>query len=325
MGKTAENALLQYEAGQNVTDMSALTDSGDHQKYTSDAELWSAKSGFAPAVRPDGVKTGGKVVPGASNDTVGVAAATVNQGGTEKSVAAATSIAVARPTTGTHIIYSIVVNGSGAFAAVAGDEGSSFSETRGGAGGPPYIPAGQIEVGQVRLSSQTAAPVKSTEIYQVVGKHLERYSYPLWKELNNEGAVEFVAALPLIHTGDTPKGVYASYAEPIFADLDETAGFVPPEKSYSVSSQPIYGGVLGSRSSSLGQGSFTAYLSSGVADAVVAEKGQNLWFKFFPDRYALDHLLCQGVLGISRQYPADGNMVANCTISATEEGQEVTA
>ena len=75
---TAENAKLQYEAGQNATAMSALTNSGDETTFTSGASLWSGKSGYAPVVRPNGLLTGGAVSVNAANDKVTVAALTCN-------------------------------------------------------------------------------------------------------------------------------------------------------------------------------------------------------------------------------------------------------
>ena len=58
---TAENAKLQYEAGQNAAAMAALTNSGDATNFTSAASLWSGRSGYAPVVRPNGLLTGGAV------------------------------------------------------------------------------------------------------------------------------------------------------------------------------------------------------------------------------------------------------------------------
>ena len=87
---TAENAKLQYEAGQNATAMSALTNSGDETTFTSGASLWSGKSGYAPVVRPNGLLTGGAVTVHADNDKVTVAALTCNLQGVVTSVAAGT-------------------------------------------------------------------------------------------------------------------------------------------------------------------------------------------------------------------------------------------
>ena len=99
--------------------------------------------------------------------------------------------------------------------------------------------------------------------------------------------------------------------------------FVPPETSHSVSSTQIYGTTLGSTSSTLGQGSFTAYLSNGIGDGLVGLKNQTLWFRFYPDRYASSYMLTQGKLGIARTFPAGDNIQAACTISATAAATEV--
>ena len=42
---TAENAKLEYEAGQAAVAMSALTDSGGAAVFTSAAATWSGRSG----------------------------------------------------------------------------------------------------------------------------------------------------------------------------------------------------------------------------------------------------------------------------------------
>jgi hypothetical protein len=321
---TAENAKLQYEAGQNSYAMSELTNSGDETTFTSSATLWSGKSGFAPVVRPNGVLTGGTVSVHATNDTVTVAALTLNLAGVVTSVNAGTAL-ITRPAGAFAKVCSVTINSSGAIAVVAGaDSGSSaFSETRAANGGPPLIPVGSVEIAQVRVTTQAAAAVAASEIYQVVGTHLERADFPLWDVEYDAGSVTFYDDLPEIHTGPAPKKVYASYAAPIFADVALASDFVPPETSHSVSSVQVYGSTLGSTSSTLGQGSFTAYLANGVADALVTLKNATLWFKFYPDRYASPYILAQGKLGISRTFPAGDSIQAACTISASEAAVEV--
>ena len=106
------------------------------------------------------------------------------------------------------------------------------------------------------------------------------------------------------------------------SDVALASDFTPPETTHSVNSTPIYGTTLGSSSSTLGQGAFTAYLKDGVTDALVALKNQILWFKFFPDRYASPYILTQGKLGISRTFPAGDAIQAACTISASEAAAE---
>lgn len=320
---TAENAKLQYEAGQNSVSMTQLTDSGDNTTFESAASLWSGRSGFAPVVRPNGVLTGLAVSTHASNDTVTVAAGTLNLNGVVTSVNAGTATASRGVSTDTHRITSIIINSSGAIAASAGVDGTAFSETRGADGGPPLIAVDAVEIAQVRTTSTSAAAVSSSEIFQVVGLHRERADFPLWTVNYDEGSITLLDALPDVHTGPTPKRVYASYASPIFADVALASDFVPPETTHSVASTQVYGTTLGSSSSTLNQGSFTAYLQDGVADALVSLKNQILWFKFSPDRYQSPYILCQGKLGISRTFPAGDNIAAACTISATEAASEV--
>lgn len=321
---TAENAKLQYEAGQNSVSQTALTDSGDATTFTSSASLWSGRGGFAPVVRPNGVLTGGAITTHATNNTVSIAALTLNLAGVVRSVSAGSLVAT-RPTTAVSKVVSLTVDSTGALAAVAGTDGptTAFSETRAAAGGPPLIPVGSVEIGQVRYTSSIAAAVAAAEIYQVVGLHRERADFPLYDIDYSAGSVTFLDALPEIHTGVLPKQVWASYASPIFADVALASDFVPPETSHSVASTQVYGTTLGSTSSTLGQGAFTAFLQDGVADALVTLKNEILWFKFFPDRYKTPYLLTQGKLGISRTFPAGDNIQAACTISASAVGIEV--
>lgn len=321
---TAENAKLQYEAGQTSTSMTTLTNSGDETTFTSSASLWSKRSGYAPVVRPNGLLTGGAITPHASdNDKVNVAALTLNLNGVVSSVSAGTATITRGVSTDTHNITSITINSSGSIAAVSGTDGTAFSETRGAAGGPPLIAVDSVEIGQVRTTSVTAAKVTSAEIFTVVGTHTERADYPLFDINYSAGSVTFLAALPEIHTGTLPKRVYASFAAPIFSDVQLASDFVPPETTHSVTSTQVYGTTLGSTAATLNQGSFTAYLQDGVADGLVQLKNQDLWFKFYPDRYKSPYLLTQGKLGVSRTFPAGDNIQAACTISATERATEV--
>lgn len=396
--KTAANAILYYEAGQEFSAMAALTDSGDHKTFTSGDEYWSGYEGREPVVRPDGLVTGGVISEASSgtSDVVDVSAATAYLAGVLTSVSAAADEAVARPSaylsitlaasgytdcvasdigktvtqattsdtgeliaynnttrewiidpdapedtfsnasaaltigTGTgagdgdgaavavtHKICSVTINSSGAIAVVEGYEGTSFSSTRGDVGGPPFIPVGSVEIGQVRYTAQASAAVDEDEIFQVPGTHLERYDHPLWDEDWEEGEVTFVSALSAIHTAGVPKAVYAEYYTPVFAEQANASDFVPAETSHSVSSTQVYGGTVGASSSSLGQGSFNVRLNSGVTDNLLKLKNKTLWFKFLPDRYKDELVATQGVLGVSRQYPAGDSIQASCTISAS--------
>jgi hypothetical protein len=222
-------------------------------------------------------------------------------------------------------VNSITINNAGAITVVAGTDSATtaFVETRGAAGGPPFIPVDSVEIAQVRVTSNTAAPILASQVFQVVGLHQERADSPLYDVNYSAGTVVFIAANPLHHTGGIGKKVYASYASAIFADVALASDFVPPETSNSVTSTQVYGTTLGATSSTLNQGTFTAYLTNGVSDALVALKNANLWFKFFPDRFASSYMLCQGKLGIARTFPAGAQIQAACTISASSAASEV--
>lgn len=326
---TAGNAKLQYEAGQEVSAMAAMTDSGDHTTFSTTASPWSGKSNYEPQIFPNGLATGGAVSPGVAADKVAVAALTCYLAGVLTTVNANTALSVTRPEAspaGLKKINSITVDSSGALAEVAGTDNATFATERGAAGGPPLIPAGSIEIAQVKLGA-TAGLLTTAEIFQVPGSSQERYDYPVWEENPFDGTITFASALPAVHAGSpaTYKGVYAEVYEPVFAEIDPVTDFVPPETTHSVSSTQVYGGALGASTESIGQGSFTAYLKDGVTDAIVALKNETLFFKFFPDRNKAAHLLVQGKLGISRTYPAGDNIQAACTVSASRPGVEYSA
>ena len=338
---TAENAKIEYEVGQDAVAMTALTDQGDHRDFRGPDPLWSNKSGYTPDVKPNGLATGGAVTPGTANNTVDVAALTCYLAGVLTTVIADPANAVVRPAAspaGLKVKHSITVTSAGVIAVVAGTDSAAFSNTRGAAGGPPYITLDSIEIAQVWLDDDVAAAVAADEIKQVVGNSCERYDYPTWEEarynveagvIGNAGVV-FASVLPMSHSATSPiagapKAVYASYYEPVFTDVPKSSDFVPPETSYTTSSKEIYGQTLGVTSSALNQGSFTAYLQDGVSDGILGLKGETLFFKFFPSRFnSLPYLLAQGILGVARQFPAGDQIVAACTISPENAAVDVT-
>ena len=211
---TAENSVLYYEAGQTYVPMSELTDSGDHKTFDSNAECWSDEAGFSPVIKPDGVLTGLVVTPAASesNNLVDVSAGTLNLAGVVTTLSASADKACLRGS-GSDIcrINSITITSAGAVAVVSGVAHTAFSEVRGATGGPPYIPAGSVEIAQVRFSSITAAPVAGSQIMAVPNRHREMANYPsivrinLFREqdtLIGVAGVDFSTALMRNHTGD---------------------------------------------------------------------------------------------------------------------------
>lgn len=330
---TNSNARVYFESGQSLKAMSALSDTGNQTKFASTAQYWSKRSGYEPKIFPNGLVTGGSISPDTEADSIVVDSLTCYIGGSLVSVAADLKTVVRGSDTNICRINSVTVNGSGALAIVSGAAGTTLSSTRGAAGGPPWLPTGSIEVGQVRLSATTSEVVVASEIYQVVGQHVERWDYPLWEEYpignlgTNSAFLEFSSALPLVHSDDNGttkkcKKVFGEVYEPIMAEVPRSSDFKAPEQTNSVSSKQIYGGTLGATSSSLGQGGFTAYLNDGITDTLITLKNQNLVFKFFQDRAKSPHIICQGILGVARTWGVADNAQAACTISAERAALE---
>lgn len=335
---SASNAKVEIELGQQYHAMAVMTDSGDHQYFTiSGGTIWSGKSGYAPDVRPNGIVSGRNMLSaGTTNDTIKIAAFTAYSKGTLQTVSA-TSATISRPTSGgAYKICSITMASDGSIAVVAGTEatGAVFSELRNVDGGAPYIPVNSVEIGQIRVTASTAAAISSTEIFQVPGTHAERYDGPVWTESNigkgqaatvsaeTNAHVKFASAIPLIHTGGVAKKVYMSYYSPTFSEVQKAFDFTPVENSHSVTSQQYYRGTIGSVSSTIGQGGFTALLDDGVTDSLVAEKDAKLTVRFYPNINASPYVLTQGLLGLTRTYPADGQIQASVTITAEELSAE---
>lgn len=328
---TSANAKIQFESGQTLHDYSSMTDSGDQKIHTiSGGTVFSGKSGVEPIVRPNGIVTGRNLLSThATNDTVTIAGFTAYSKGILKTVSATTDT-ITRPATAVAKINSITMTDAGAVAVVAGTDSAdtSFSTTRGAAGGPPEIPADSVEIGQVRVVADTAAAISADEIFQVVGQHAERFDYPTWStnpigdgdaatvSAKKNAHIEMASALPAIHATATYKQIYIRYCAPIFTDVSKAMDFVPAENSHSVSSTQYYNGIVGAVSSSLGQASFTALMDDNVTDALLSEKDQTITVKHFPDRNKAPYILTQGAIGVARTFPVADQNQASVTISA---------
>jgi len=334
----ADQALIQYESSQEAVAMEAMTTT-DSTTFASSDSPWSGVAGYEPVIRPNGLVTGGAITPtAATNDSVDVAAGTAYLAGELESPSGVTfdtsssPVALTQPGANEFKIYSVTVDSSGDYALVAGAvtiAATGFSTTRGGVGGPPYIPTTSIEVGQIRLSGAAGQQIVAADIRQIPGVSQERYDYPLWSDDYTNGEITFISALPTIHNDDSPtdpdtcKKVYVEFYTPAFADLEPASDFVPPETTHSQTSTEVYGGTIGASSSSLNQGSFTVYLRDGVTDNLLSFKNEKLWFKFFPHKLRAAHLLAQGTLGISRTFPAGDSIQASCTLTADAPATEV--
>ena len=317
MPKTAEDAKLQVEHGFVFWDFEKGTDSGDHKKFTYSGaiKLFSLKKGQAPVVRPDGVRSGLKVKPALSgaNNQVDVEAGSAFVGGMDLAINAVANLSVTRtPAGGTHQINSIVVNNAGAVSAIAGTEGGSFSATRGVAGGPPFIPVDQIEIAQVKLTSNTDAPILASEIDQNV---MERYDIPSFIIVHEEAAIVMLSALDLRHTGNVTKGIWVRHYEPVFNDIPEATNWKPVDKTAETQAGRTYDGPFSIGGEGLGEGSFEVMLKGEAGEILQSVINDTRWLRFYPDKFRTDHHLVCGKLTQEREYPPDNAMKATVTVT----------
>ena len=336
---TASKAKLMAEFNQTFFDFTAATNSGDQKIFTvAGKSLFSVKEGLELDVMPDGIVTGRNLItPGTLAEKVDVAAFTVNVGGTEYTAASSTQTVV-RPGADVANINSIIATittGSVVVSVLTGTStasGTTLTRVRGGAGGPDYIPVGSVVVGEVQFITNTSAVVLASEIKQVVGTHTERFDSPIWSEnpvgdgiqadaaIQKNAYIEFsdVIGLP-IHTGDAYRPGWVSGYVPVATEISSSVDFKACKNSHSVSSRQLYNETRGSKSSSLGQGGFTALVNDGVTDALVGQEDENLTFWFYPNRSKLPLTITQGYLGLDPTWPADADIEVAATISAAQK------
>mgnify|MGYP000919508964 FL=1 len=321
---------VEYEAAANQQAFANLSDSGDHIKFTLANKPWSQATGVSIVAGGYGVLTGFAITPAAAagNNNVDVAAGTLYAPGMtgassttgQISINAATNIACTRGTTNGYRITSITVDSTGAVTAVAGTESTAFSETRAAAGGPPLIPVGSVELGQVRFTATTAAVVLASEINQIVGLHQEFSMFPVPTIDPIAGTITFSEALPLIHTGTVAKRVSARIATPTFVPIAYARNFVPSTNSPSTNSEPYYQRTRGTASLSLGSASFEMSLEDGVTDDFVtkASASPTMLFKYKPDKNKPAYSITQGIPGIAITNAPNAHPTATVTIAASQ-------
>jgi len=317
MPKTAEDAKLQVEQGFVFWDFEKGTDAGAQTKFTYSGtlKLFSLKKGQAPVVRPDGARSGLVITPALAggNNNVDVAAGAAFVGGKDLAISASLNLAMTRTAAGvTFQINSIVIDNAGVISAVAGTEGAAFSAVRGAAGGPPYVPVDKIEIGQVKLTSNTDAPILASEIDQNV---MERYDIPSFVTVPEEAAIRMLTALPKSHTADVTKGIWVKHYEPVFNDIPEANDWKPVDQKMDSKSGRTYDGVFSIGSKGLGEGSFNVMLKGEAGEIMQSVVNDTRWFRFYPDKFRTDHQVCCGDLTYDREHPADSPMKASCKIN----------
>lgn len=185
-----------------------LTPQAGNKIYTSSTAFWARSEAGFPIVTPDGLCSGGAVSPTNLDDEVTVAEGSAQIGGAAIAFSSATLSGLTRPVgAGTVVITAIHVDSTGTITATAGTEGAAGG-ARGAAGGPPYIPVDEVLLAYVTLSDTAAAPVASSEIDNSAA---ERAPIPSFQINYVLGQIEFSSTQEAIHTGDTPRKVYASY------------------------------------------------------------------------------------------------------------------
>jgi hypothetical protein len=327
----ASKAQIKIEMNRTLMPLAVMTKQTNTDYIYPGVSLWSQYEVASPDIRPNGVASGLNITPtSGTNNSVSISAGTVYLGGVLTTVSE-DDAAVTRATTGTHLISSITITSVGAIAVIAGTESTAFSESRGVAGGPPWIPSGSIEVGQVRLTSATAGVVVLAEIYANINQHREHYDYPGWDvySLGNADIAAFIRFYEqpvAIHSDDSgvtqaAKKIYAQVYEPSLIAIGKSSNFVPGEKTWSFSSQSIYDGTVDSESASKTQGTFDVYLNDGITDSFLSVCRDNVCvIKFYPDKTKTAYRLEQGRIGVSRSYPSDGAIMATCTYNPVTDG-----
>jgi hypothetical protein len=291
--------LLEDPAKLVYVPIEQLTEIDGAKFSASGVRYWSAARDMHPVVMPNGIVSGGTVTPGTANDTVSVSAAELWLNGITTNVSASAAEAVTRGTLNGFIVNAVTVNSAGAIVIIAGTEGTASSITIGAAGGPPYIPVDSVLVALVYFTDTSSALVLASEIKQATGQHMEMAAYPTWNIAYSGGAVEFTALLPLIHTGDAPKRVYASYASVevpgSFTKLLYTNNFKIPEKTFTGTTTDFYNDLkIVDISSVLENSTFdiTFKEDAGIKKMIDYANGDKRWLIMYPDEYKTAHFLC---------------------------------
>lgn len=341
----AINRALYMETGTNQQAAEAMTPSSDNKMFSASYAPFAFSSGDVE-VLPYGIETGAVVTPSETNDELIVSAATVVMADHAAasstgriSVAADTALGVTRPASSNVRYVAVVVNSAATpvFATISGTDNATFSDTVGAAGGPPYVPVDQILVALIKLSSNTAAVVSSSEILQYAAPTSgpisnERWDYPGWKDpiLNFvdsvAGKVTFNAAISPAHTGDKPKRVIVKGYSAIMTRLQNVSTYSPPGLSVSSSSTDTFDGTTAEVTQSVTDGSFElSKLRDGIRDEVISMKGKRVLFQYFEDELeTTKYLWSQGICVPSTTFEGKKSATASVTIGAQSDTVAVT-
>ena len=338
--------MLKYEvpSGGTYFAMHALTDDGDHTQFNyigggyfiSDFVDDEGKD-YKPTVRVDGVISGGVVTVAATpaDNTVDAAALAcyidgLDKTGASKLVAATDRVCARGAGAPTAFIINSITHTGAAWAVVTGVGHAAALDLaggRGGAGEPPYIPVGSIEVAQVHYTSETAAPVTAAEIKQVPGVSQEMAKAPGYiiefaRVVN--GSVDYPGvtmnvALRAIHTGDLAASVYMQGYSANFAEWLDANNVTFIGETVSGTSVATYSSIKTYGSASVSDGSFDWTPTSNNDDPQWAfiSKGADakLWMQLYETRTATGYLACQACISGVPASPESGAPTTSLTLS----------
>lgn len=335
---TSDNALLEAETDQDGDgSFEVMTDSGDHKIFTIPGKpvfsgFKTKSTSFAPKIFADGIVSGQNLITPdslAANDAIDFAALSVNLQGAKYNIASG-DLAVTFPVTDPNKVVSICAflsTGTPTIVEVEGSENAGASTVRGAAGGPPFIPALYVEVGQIIFTATGTQLITAAMIKQGSSAYTELATSPELKIVNGIGRglkaetpaeenafVEFSSAMDLRHTAGTTKGVYARVYEPIITELVNANNFKGSFQSVSGSAESVYRNVISSKAFSRADGGYDRKLGDGVTDFELKLNGGTLTYRFYPDGAEDPYQLTQATIGIDPSYAADANRDVTVTL-----------
>ena len=200
-----------------------------------------------PAVEPvidiNGIVDGLIISPHASNDKAVTSAGTIKVLGVDTTVNADTDISLSRPANVNSCWNAIVVNtGTQAVTAVKGKDIAGATTgllttygdpSSGAAGAKPLIAADEIAIGWIKLYSDSAAVVATSDIV-----YTDRETSDIDKEvLPNIGGVKIPTALVKMHTGAVGRSVYFTgyYLDEVLSEIGTAKSWATNPASNEVS------------------------------------------------------------------------------------------
>jgi len=332
--KSGKDGMVEVELGATYFPMQALSSvsspaSAVNKKFTTGQTYISPIEDYEPNVRLDGVVSGLLITASVNADEVDFSAGEVNVKGEVVQVTAGQVSSLTRPAIDGNIVQNaIVVDGLGAVTAEAGTEGAT-SNTRGAAGGPPYIPVDSVLLGYVILEYVAATGGAVVTDDEIDSASKERADIPGYKILyhdgqdernpdgSNEGCIEFTSILPGIHTGSTIRNVYMSWRTPTFEEVPDCFDVVKPETMDIISTR-AYGDLYMEKetSSPSWTATFTKYWKK-VNDIIDVVKNSKRFIKLYPDKDEAGHWLGVCIITSGHSIPVGDAMSADISVEGS--------